>query len=160
MFYWGAAVVLVVSFVALAVLWPKPRMQEGVRERRLLAVPAPLLEPLCGGLGIAIFVAVVYAGFAGSLARRAEDAPCPRWRILASRPALALLGALLVLAVEHAAPREAWDAIADGYDRHVAPQEEELANEALAGAATPAGRTTSLPTFVHNERSAPTTGAA
>lgn len=30
-----------------------------------------------------------------------------------------------------AAPREAWDAIAEGYDRYVAPQEAELANEAL-----------------------------
>jgi ubiquinone/menaquinone biosynthesis C-methylase UbiE len=32
---------------------------------------------------------------------------------------------------EHAAPREAWDVIAAGYERHVAPQEATLANEAL-----------------------------
>jgi ubiquinone/menaquinone biosynthesis C-methylase UbiE len=32
---------------------------------------------------------------------------------------------------EHAAPPEAWDAIAPGYDRYVAPQEVDLANEAL-----------------------------
>jgi ubiquinone/menaquinone biosynthesis C-methylase UbiE len=32
---------------------------------------------------------------------------------------------------EHAAPREAWDAIAEGYDRYVAPQEVDLASEAL-----------------------------
>jgi ubiquinone/menaquinone biosynthesis C-methylase UbiE len=32
---------------------------------------------------------------------------------------------------EHAAPPEAWDVIAEGYDRYVAPQEVELANEAL-----------------------------
>jgi ubiquinone/menaquinone biosynthesis C-methylase UbiE len=32
---------------------------------------------------------------------------------------------------EHAAPLEAWDAIAQGYDRYVAPQEVDLANEAL-----------------------------
>ena len=32
---------------------------------------------------------------------------------------------------EHAAPPEAWDVIADGYDRYVAPQEVDLANEAL-----------------------------
>jgi ubiquinone/menaquinone biosynthesis C-methylase UbiE len=32
---------------------------------------------------------------------------------------------------EHAAPPQAWDAIADGYDRYVAPQEVDLANEAL-----------------------------
>jgi ubiquinone/menaquinone biosynthesis C-methylase UbiE len=32
---------------------------------------------------------------------------------------------------QHTAPPEAWDAIADGYDRYVAPQEVDLANEAL-----------------------------
>jgi ubiquinone/menaquinone biosynthesis C-methylase UbiE len=32
---------------------------------------------------------------------------------------------------EHAAPPEAWDAIAEGYERYVAPQEVDLANEAL-----------------------------
>jgi ubiquinone/menaquinone biosynthesis C-methylase UbiE len=32
---------------------------------------------------------------------------------------------------EHVAPPEAWDAIAEGYDRYVAPQELELASEAL-----------------------------
>ena len=32
---------------------------------------------------------------------------------------------------QHAAPPEAWDAIAEGYDRHVSPQEVDLANEAL-----------------------------
>jgi 4-hydroxy-3-methylbut-2-enyl diphosphate reductase len=37
---------------------------------------------------------------------------------------------------------------------------DELARKALAGAATPAGRTTSLPVFVHNEGTQPTTGAA
>lgn len=36
---------------------------------------------------------------------------------------------------EHAAPPEAWDAIAEGYDRYVAPQEADLANEALELAA-------------------------
>lgn len=33
---------------------------------------------------------------------------------------------------DHAAPREAWDAIATGYDRYVTPKEEALAREALA----------------------------
>jgi 4-hydroxy-3-methylbut-2-enyl diphosphate reductase len=36
----------------------------------------------------------------------------------------------------------------------------ELAQAALSSAATPAGRTTSLPTFVHNEDAKPTSGAA
>jgi ubiquinone/menaquinone biosynthesis C-methylase UbiE len=40
---------------------------------------------------------------------------------------------------EHAAPPQAWDAIAEGYDRYVAPQEVELANEALRLAAVQAG---------------------
>lgn len=40
---------------------------------------------------------------------------------------------------EHAAPPEAWDTIADGYDRYVAPQEVELANEALGLVALQAG---------------------
>ena len=38
-------------------------------------------------------------------------------------------------AEDHAAPPEAWGAIADGYDRHVAPQEVDLANEGLRLAA-------------------------
>src|SRR5919108_3858609 len=32
---------------------------------------------------------------------------------------------------EHVAPPEAWNAIAEGYDRYVAPQEVDLATEAL-----------------------------
>ncbi len=38
-------------------------------------------------------------------------------------------------AEEHAAPPEAWGAIAEGYDRYVAPQEVDLANEGLRLAA-------------------------
>jgi hypothetical protein len=64
LFAWAAAVVLVVSFVALAVLWPKPRL-ETARETRLFSVPA-FLEPVCGLLGIAAFAFMVYAGYAGT----------------------------------------------------------------------------------------------
>jgi len=35
------------------------------------------------------------------------------------------------MTTNHAAPPEAWDAIAEGYDRYVAPQEIDLANEGL-----------------------------
>jgi ubiquinone/menaquinone biosynthesis C-methylase UbiE len=42
-------------------------------------------------------------------------------------------------AEEHAAPPEAWDTIAEGYDRYVAPQEADLANEGLRLAALQAG---------------------
>ena len=64
LFAWGAAVVLVVSFVALAVLWPRPRL-ENAGEKRLFGVPARL-EVVCGAIGIAAFAFVVYAGFAGT----------------------------------------------------------------------------------------------
>jgi hypothetical protein len=64
LFGWGATVVLVASFVGLAVLWPKPRL-EGVSERRLSGVPR-ILDPICGAAGVAIFVLVVYAGYEGS----------------------------------------------------------------------------------------------
>ena len=73
LFAWGAAVVLVVSFVALAVLWPKPRLEQ-VREKRVLGVPAAL-EVLCGIAGIAAFVFVVWAGLAGTQTATANLAP-------------------------------------------------------------------------------------
>jgi len=73
LFAWAAAAVLVVSFVALAVLWPRPRL-EHVRERPVLTVPAAA-EVLCGILGVAAFVITVWAGFAGSQTATANLAP-------------------------------------------------------------------------------------
>jgi hypothetical protein len=73
LFAWGAAVVLVVSFVALAVLWPKPRLEEA-RERRVLQVPA-VLEVLAGIVGVLSFAGVVYAGLAGTQTGTANLAP-------------------------------------------------------------------------------------
>jgi hypothetical protein len=73
LFAWGAAVVLVVSFVALAVLWPKPRLEEA-RERRVLAVPAAL-EVLAGIVGVLALAGVVYAGLAGTQTATANLAP-------------------------------------------------------------------------------------
>jgi hypothetical protein len=73
LFAWAAAVVLVVSFVALAVLWPRPRLEEA-SERRVWRAPA-VLEPLCGLIGIGVFATVVYAGFAGTQTAIANLAP-------------------------------------------------------------------------------------
>jgi hypothetical protein len=73
LFAWGAAVVLVVSFVALAVLWPRPRLEEA-REKRVAGVPVAL-EVLAGVIGVAGFVAVVYAGLAGTQTATANLAP-------------------------------------------------------------------------------------
>ncbi|MDX6715256.1 MAG: hypothetical protein QOH30_1814 [Baekduia sp.] len=73
LFAWAAAVVLVASFVGLAVLWATPRLQQVV-ERRRLAIPR-VLEVLAGALGVAAFAFVVYAGFAGSQAATANILP-------------------------------------------------------------------------------------
>jgi len=73
LFAWAAAAVLVVSFVALAVLWTRPRLEDA-RERRLLRVPAAL-EVLAGLVGIALFALVVYAGLAGEQVETANLAP-------------------------------------------------------------------------------------
>ena len=64
LFAWAAAIVLIVSFVALATLWPKPRLESGPRVRRSWSFPG-WIEPLLGTLGVALYVLVVYAGIAG-----------------------------------------------------------------------------------------------
>ncbi len=73
LFGWGATAVLVLSFVGLAVLWPKPRLEQPA-ERRVVSVPR-LLDPICGAIGIAIFGVVVYAGLAGTQAAATNIAP-------------------------------------------------------------------------------------
>jgi hypothetical protein len=69
LFGWAAAMVLVVSFVALAVLWPKPRLQEPAWRPlpggigRFLASRA--VEILCGAIGVFLLGLVVYSGLRG-----------------------------------------------------------------------------------------------
>ena len=74
LFAWAAAVVLVISFVALAALWPKPRL-EALGERELLRYPRAALEPLAGLIGFALYVLVVYAGLAGTQTATANIVP-------------------------------------------------------------------------------------
>ena len=64
LFGWAASIVLIASFVGLAVLWQRPRLEDRA-ERRVASVPR-LLDPLCGAVGLGLFVVVLYAGFAGS----------------------------------------------------------------------------------------------
>ncbi|CAN5275804.1 hypothetical protein BH20ACT16_BH20ACT16_04370 [soil metagenome] len=73
LFGWAATVVLVVSFVGLAVLWPKPRL-EPPTERRLASLPR-ILDPLAGAVGVAVFSFVVYVGFAGDQTSTNNPAP-------------------------------------------------------------------------------------
>jgi hypothetical protein len=79
LFLWAAAMVLVVSFVALAVLWPDPRLQRehwrplpGGVGRHLAGRP---LEILCGAIGVALLLVVVYTGLQGTQSARANFAP-------------------------------------------------------------------------------------
>jgi hypothetical protein len=66
LFGWAASVVLIASFVGLAVLWQRPRL-EGRAGGRVLRVPGvAILEAICGLIGVALFVLVVYAGFEGA----------------------------------------------------------------------------------------------
>jgi hypothetical protein len=63
LFAWSAAIVLVVSFVALSALWSSPRLQHQ-RLRRLGPVPVSA-TPVCGLIGLALFAVVIYAGYEG-----------------------------------------------------------------------------------------------
>ena len=68
LFVWGAALVLLISFVALASLWPKPRLEDdgwralGGSGRFLASKP---VEIVCGVIGVTLFVLTVYSGLAG-----------------------------------------------------------------------------------------------
>ena len=77
LFAWGAAVVLVVSFLALAVLWPKPKLEHaGVRPVPFLRfLTSRPVEVLCGTAGVATLGLVIYAGFAGSQNPSSNIAP-------------------------------------------------------------------------------------
>lgn len=63
MFGWGAAIALIISFVALAFGWREPRLED--RAERDLAPSPGFLEILAGAFGVAMFVLTVYAGYAG-----------------------------------------------------------------------------------------------
>jgi hypothetical protein len=69
LFGWAAAMVLVVSFVALAVLWPEPRLQK----RTWRPLPGGIgrffgsrpVEIVCGAIGVFLLGVVVYSGLRG-----------------------------------------------------------------------------------------------
>ncbi len=79
LFGWAAAMVLVVSFVALAVLWPEPRLQKptwrplpGGIGRVLASRP---VEIICGTIGVFLLGLTVYAGLRGTESTTANFAP-------------------------------------------------------------------------------------
>ncbi|HEX5145551.1 MAG TPA: fenitrothion hydrolase [Conexibacter sp.] len=73
MFAWAAAIVLIASFVALGVLWQRPRLQQP-RLRRVATVPRGL-RTVCGVVGVALYGVVVYSAFAGTSIPTANLAP-------------------------------------------------------------------------------------
>jgi hypothetical protein len=70
LFSWTAAIVLVVSFVALSTLWTTPQLQKQHR-RALVRLPA-VLEWLACLVGVGLFALVVYSGFAGAQVTQAN----------------------------------------------------------------------------------------
>jgi hypothetical protein len=70
LFSWAAAIVLVVSFVALSTMWTRPQLQEP-QMRRLLAWPEPL-SWLASLIGVGLFALVIYSGFAGAQVTQAN----------------------------------------------------------------------------------------
>ena len=64
LFSWAAAIVLVVSFVALSTSWTKPQLQRP-RLRRAFRLPVQF-EPLLSLIGLALFGLILYSGFAGA----------------------------------------------------------------------------------------------
>ena len=79
LFGWAAAMVLVVSFVALAVLWPEPKLQRE-RWRPLPGALGRLLgsrpvEIGCGAIGVFLLGVVIYTGLEGIQSSSANFAP-------------------------------------------------------------------------------------
>jgi hypothetical protein len=79
LFGWAAAMVLVVSFVALAVLWPEPKLQRdswrplpGGIGRLLASRP---VEVVCGAIGVLVLGFTIYAGLRGTQSSTANFAP-------------------------------------------------------------------------------------
>jgi hypothetical protein len=79
LFWWAAAIVLVISFVALATLWPEPRLQKprwrplpGGIGRVLASRP---VEIACGAIGVFLLALTVYAGLEGTESTSANWAP-------------------------------------------------------------------------------------
>jgi hypothetical protein len=80
LFGWAAAMVLVISFVALAVLWPEPKLEGETRWRPLPGGVGRVLgsrpvEILCGAIGAGLLGVVVYTGLRGTQSPAANFAP-------------------------------------------------------------------------------------
>ncbi|MGH2978139.1 MAG: fenitrothion hydrolase, partial [Solirubrobacterales bacterium] len=80
LFGWAAAVVLIVSFAALALLWQEPRLEGRDRFRPLpeglsFALVNTATEVFAGLVGVGLLALTVYAGLAGVQSPQANFAP-------------------------------------------------------------------------------------
>lgn len=73
LFAWAASIVLVASFVGLAMLWPEPRLAQ-IQPRRLVGVPR-WFGHAAGAVGVVWFALVVLSGTAGTQLPNANLAP-------------------------------------------------------------------------------------
>ena len=97
LFGWAAAVVLVVSFVALAALWPQPKLERDhwrpLPGRLGRALGAPLLEAVCGAIGVLLLLVVAVSGLVGT--QSPLDNFAPSFVFIIFWVGLAFAGALL-----------------------------------------------------------------
>ena len=77
LFAWGATAVLILSFVALGVLWPKPRL-EAMGRRSGFVLPRQL-DVLAGVAGVALTGIVLISAFAGTTDTATNLAPTFVW---------------------------------------------------------------------------------
>jgi hypothetical protein len=80
LFAWAAAVVLIVSFVALATLWQTPRLEGDEHFRPFpdglsFALINPATEVFAGLVGVGLLAVTIWAGLAGVQSPQANFAP-------------------------------------------------------------------------------------
>ena len=90
LFAWAAAMVLIVSFIGLAVLWPQPKLAgraAGAPSRGLSAecLTSRPVEILCGAIGVALLALVALRGLAGVQTATRQLRPDVRVRAVLAR---------------------------------------------------------------------------
>jgi hypothetical protein len=70
LFAWGASLVLIVSFALLSVAWTQARLQREewrpVSARVSAVITGPVMQLICGTIGVGLWVLVLYAGLSGT----------------------------------------------------------------------------------------------
>ncbi|MEX0993272.1 MAG: fenitrothion hydrolase [Solirubrobacterales bacterium] len=77
---WAAAVVLIVSFIALATLWRTPKLEGDASFRPLpwwlgMAIVNPVIEIAAGAIGVGLLFLTIWAGLAGTESPQANFTP-------------------------------------------------------------------------------------